>query len=160
MNGNLWEVSLGLTVDADKFYVLKTSTEAKSLTSGATLATDAWGTAGVTANYDLVGDSYGEMTGVSRNFAIGSTTKPVFTNAKSGTNWAMDGAGIPTTGGGEGTNAFGNDRFYDNKVNALCPLSGGRWDSSSYAGVWGLTLIHARSYSYFSMGFRSALYPV
>lgn len=160
LNGNLWEVSLGLTVDADKFYVLKTSTEAKSLTSGATLATDAWGTAGVTANYDLVGDSYGEMTGVSRNFAIGSTTNPVFTNAKSGTNWAMDGAGIPTTGGGEGTNAFGNDRFYDNKVNALCPISGGYWSRSSNAGVWSFSLYYSRSRSIYFIGFRSALYPV
>lgn len=160
LNGNLNEVSLGLTVDADKFYVLKTSAEAKSLTSGATLATDAWGTAGVTANYDLVGDSYGEMTGVSRNFAIGSTTNPVFTNAKSGTNWAMDGAGIPMTGGGEGTNAFGNDRFYDNKVNALCPRSGGHWNTGSDAGVWYLSLIYSRSSSNGSIGFRSALYPV
>lgn len=160
LNGNLNEVSLGLTVDADKFYVLKTSAEAKSLTSGATLSTDAWGTAGVTANYDLVGDSYGEMTGVSRNFAIGSTTNPVFTNAKSGTNWAMDCAGIPMTGGGEGTNAFGNDRFYDNKVNALCPLSGGSWSSSSLAGVWCLYLSPSRSTSSTSIGFRSALYPV
>lgn len=160
LNGNLWEVALGITVSADKFHVLKISAKASALTSGISSATDAWGATGVTANYDLIGESYGELTGESRNFAVGSTSSAVFSAAKSGISWAMDGAGVPVTGGAGGTNIFGNDRFYDNKVNDCCPGVGGSWSAGSNAGVWSATFDSSRASSGGNVGFRAALYHV
>lgn len=160
LNGNLWEVTLGITVSADKFHVLKTSAKASALTSGISSATDAWGATGVTANYDLIGESYGELTGESRNFAVGSTSSAVFSAAKSGISWAMDGAGVPVMGGAGGTNIFGNDRFYGNKVNDCCPFVGGYWSHSSNAGVWSASVNNSCAGSYSTIGFRAALYNV
>ncbi|WP_201555778.1 hypothetical protein [Psychrobacter sp. 72-O-c] len=160
LNGNMYEVALGLTQTDGNFYTLKTTTKAAALTSGATLATDAWGTAAMTASYDSLGASYGELTGESRNFAIGSTTKQVFSSANSGLAWAASCAGIPMLGGSDGTNAFGNDRFYDNRVEDLCALVGGTWSSSTIAGIWIVTGLNSRSNSNNSRGVRAALYFV
>ena len=158
LNGNMWEVAIGLTQKAGAFYALKTTAKASALTSGATLATDAWGTASMTANYESLDASVGELSGNNRNFAIGSATNQVFSSAVSGPNWLASCAGIPQLGGGTGTNAFGNDRFYDNKIEDLCPIVGGSWGSHSHAGVWCVNLYYSRTYSHYSVGFRAALY--
>lgn len=160
LNGNMYEVALGLTQTDGNFYVLKTTAKAAALTSGATLATDAWGTAAMTASYDSLGASYGELTGGNRNFAIGSTTKQVFSSANSGLAWAASCAGIPMLGGSGGTNDFGNDRFYDNRVEDLCALVGGNWLSSTYAGFWLVHCNYSRTDSGGSFGVRAALYSV
>ena len=160
LNGNMYEVALGLTQADGNFYILKTTAKASALTSGATLATDAWGTAAMAASYDSLGASYGELTGVNRNFAIGSTTKQVFSSANSGLAWAASCAGIPMIGGSGGTNAFGNDRFYDNRVEHLCPLVGGYWNDVSAAGVWFVICNFSRTNSNVSFGLRAALYFV
>lgn len=160
LNGNMYEVALGLTQTDGNFYILKTSAKASALTSGVTLATDAWGTAAMTASYDSLGASYGELTGESRNFQIGSTTKQVFSSANSGLAWSASCAGIPQLGGADGTNIFGNDRFYDNRIEHLCPIVGGYWNNSASAGVWTVTCINSRTYSYYNIGVRAALYPV
>lgn len=160
LNGNLWETAIGITVESDNFYLLSVTAKASALTSGNTISSDAWGTAGIAANYEMIGPSYGELTGVSRNFAIGSVRQAVFTGSKSGINWAMDGAGIPATGGAGGTNIFGNDRFYDNKTNQCCPIVGGSWGSGSGAGVWSAGFDDSRANGHSSVGFRAALYPV
>lgn len=159
LNGNMYEVALGLTQTDGNFYVLKTTAKASALTSGATLATDAWGTAAMAASYDSLGTSYGELTGENRSFAIGSTTKQVFSSANSGLAWAASCAGIPMIGGSDGTNAFGNDRFYDNRVEHLCPLVGGDWSNRSNAGVWLVRCSNSRTGSN-SIGVRAALYFV
>jgi hypothetical protein len=59
-----------------------------------------------------------------------------------------------------GTNAFGNDGLYDPTpaVSEMAFLSGGYWNNSSDAGVWYAGLDGARTSSYGSIGFRSALY--
>lgn len=160
LNGNMWEVALGLTQTDGNFYVLKTSAKASALTSGVTLATDAWGTAAMTANYESLGASYGELTGENRSFAIGSTTKQVFSSANSGLAWSASCAGIPQLGGSDGTNIFGNDRFYDNRVEHLCPVVGGNWGNGTSAGVWAVACDASRSGSNVSIGVRAALYPV
>lgn len=160
LNGNMNEICLGLTQTDGNFYVLKTTAKASALTSGVTLDTDAWGTAAMTASYDSLGASYGELSGESRNFAIGSTSSQVFSSASSGLAWAASCAGIPQLGGGVGTNAFGNDRFYDNRVEHLCPAVGGTWNASSTAGVWIVLCIASRTYSTNTYGLRSALYFV
>ncbi|MGA6100931.1 hypothetical protein ACPESL_01150 [Psychrobacter pocilloporae] len=160
LNGNMYEVALGLTQTDGNFYILKTSAKAAALTSGATLDTDAWGTAAMTASYDSLGASYGELTGEDRSFAIGSTTKQVFSGANSGLAWAASCAGIPQLGGSDGTNIFGNDRFYDNRVEHLCPIVGGHWSHYSDAGVWIVSCYYSRTRSYSNIGVRAALYFV
>lgn len=160
LNGNMWEVALGLTQTDGNFYVLKTSAKASALTSGVTLATDAWGTAAMTKNYDSLGATYGELSGVSRNFAIGSTTKQVFSSANSGLAWSASCAGIPQLGGSDGTNIFGNDRFYDNRVEHVCPFVGGGWGSGTVAGVWTVDCGSSRADGASYIGVRAALYPV
>lgn len=160
LNGNMWEVAIGLTQKDGNFYALKPTVKASALTSGATLATDAWGAAAMTANYESLGASYGEMSGENRNFAIGSTIKQVFSSATSGLDWLASCAGIPQLGGGSGTNAFGNDRFYDNRVEDLCPIVGGHWNHGSSAGVWCVYLTHSRTSGFYYLGVRAALYFV
>ena len=160
LNGNMFEVVLGLTQVDGNFYVLKTSAKASALTSGVTLATDAWGTVAMTASYDSLGANYGELTGENRNFTIGSTVSQVFSGASSGLAWAASCAGIPQLGGGVGTNAFGNDRFYDNRTEHLCPIVGGSWNIGSNPGVWVIYCGYSRSNGSLTIGFRSALYLV
>jgi len=158
LNGNMWEIVLGLTQTDGNFYVLKTSAKAASLTSGATLANDAWGTASMAKNYESLGASYGELSGASRNFAIGSVSTQVFSSASSGADWLASCAGIPLAGGAGGTNIFGNDRFYDNKLQHLCPIVGGRWGNGSSAGVWCVHWHYSRAGGSSGVGFRAALY--
>lgn len=160
LNGNMYEVALGLTQSAGNFYVLKTTAKASALTSGATLDSDAWGTAALAKNYESLGASFGEMTGESRNFTVGSTTKQVFSSATSGLPWSASCAGIPQLGGADGTNIFGNDRFYDNRIEDLCPLVGGYWLYGSHTGVWFMSLTYSRTNSLYYFGVRAALYPV
>jgi len=158
LNGNMFEVALGLTQKDGNFYALKPTAKASALTSGATLATDAWGTASMTANYESLGASFGEMSGENRSIYIGSTTNQVFSSATTGAAWLASCAGIPQLGGATGTNAFGSDRFYDNRMEDACPIVGGHWYANSYAGVWCVYLITSRTYSYSDIGFRAALY--
>lgn len=158
LNGNMFEVALGLTQKDGAFYVLKTTVKASALTSGSTLADDAWGTASITKNYESLGASFGEMSGENRNFTIGSTTNQVFSSAQTGLDWLASCAGIPQLGGGTGSNAFGNDRFYDNRIEDMCPLVGGRWSSGSAAGVWCLNLSLSRADGSSGVGVRAALY--
>lgn len=158
LNGNMWETMLGLTSDGTDFYTLKTGVAMKDLTDGVTLATDAWGAAGLAALYDNIGASYGAMLGpataVNRPFGA---TGQVLSEAIAGTAWTATGLGIPIASGG--SNAFGNDYFNDFKPNQLCPLAGGTWSSSPSAGVWALNLTTHRGSSSTYGGFRAALYP-
>ena len=158
LNGNMWEVALGLTQKSGAFYALKTTAKASALTSGSTLVNDAWGTAGLAKNYESLGASIGEMSGEGRNFTIGSVSNQVFSSAQTGNAWLASCAGIPQLGGGTGANLFGNDRFYDNRTEDLCALSGGTWNDNSSAGVWWLYLIYSRARSYHYVGVRAALY--
>ena len=160
LNGNINEVALGLTQSAGNFYVLKTTAKASALTSGATLDSDAWGTAALAKNYESLGASFGEMTGEIRNFSVGSTTKQVFSSATSGLPWSASCASIPQLGGADGTNIFGNDRFYDNRIEDMCPSVGGSWTTSAPAGVWYMTLNSSRTHGNSGVGVRAALYPV
>jgi len=160
LNGNMYDICLGLTQTDGNFYVLKTTARAANLTSGYTLDDDAWGMPSMVKNYDSLGASFESLTGVSRNFAIGSTTGQVFSSAASGLDWQASCAGIPLTTGTSGTNDFGNDQFYDNRAQHLCPLVGGLWVSYSLAGVWMLGCSRPRSYGSSYGGARAALYLV
>ena len=159
LNGNLWEVNPGITSDGVSFYLLKLSADIAALTSGASLSTDLWGAAGIAANYDLLGATYGGLTASSTQKYFNSTAQ-VFSESVSGDTWAATGAGIPLATGVStgGTNAMGNDGLWDYRPNQMCPIAGGAWDSGATAGVWALTLSDLRASSYSTVGFRSALY--
>ena len=157
LNGGMWEVTPGLTSDGASFYTIKQSVGMASLTGGNTLATDAWGAAGLAANYTNIGATYGALLASGATKLFGNAAQ-VFDSAQSGVAWEMACLGIPLVGGVGGSNAFGNDGLYDYRLNDLCPLSGGHWSNGSYAGIWTFDLSAVRSYSVATAGFRAALY--
>lgn len=163
LNGNMYDICLGVTQLSGTFYALKTSAKASALTSGATTASDAWGAAGVTANYESLGASIGALTGTSRGLEMGNGTQQVFSSAMTGKDWQASCAGIPLATGvnsTSGTNPFGHDRFYDNRIDDLCPISGGDWRSSALSGIWHVYFTYSRAYSRSYDGVRAALYGV
>ena len=163
INGLVWEITpFGLTADASNFYLLNTSADVNAMTDGNTLATDVWGATGVTsANYTNIGTTNGTTfscltgAGISRVFGNAAQT---LSEVTSGTAWAMAGAGVPLVGGVGGTNQFGNDYMYDAKPADMCPIVGGSWGHSSYAGVWALGCNNSRGTSYVSYGCRVACF--
>ena len=160
LNGNMWEVTPGLTSNGTNYYILKTSARMKDVTGGASLATDLWGTAGYAALYDDMGTAYESAweTGASRSASYGSAAQ-VFSTATSGLAWNWAGLGGMLAGGGDGgTNTFGSDGFYDYKPNEMCPISGGAWGGASTAGVWTFRLVDSRGSSGYDVGFRAACF--
>lgn len=164
LNGCMWEITPGLTMDSSdpavgKFYVLKTTANMATVTGGNSGATDLWGATGLAALYDDLG-VMNSFTGYAVNFSdrtltMGSASQ-VLSAATSGTAWQMTGAGVPLVAGG--SNQFGNDFLGDYSTADMCPFSGGAWASSSIAGVWALGWNLSRSDSGDGFGFRSALY--
>lgn len=164
LNGCMWEITPGLTMDNNdpsigKFYVLKTSADMRSVTGGNTLATDLWGTAGLAALYDDLG-VMNSFTGYAVNFSgrtisAGSASQTL-SAATSGTPWQMTAAGVPLVAGG--SNQFGNDFVYDYSIADMCPSSGGNWSFAYRAGVWALRWSGSRDSSEIGVGFRLALY--
>lgn len=159
LNGNMWEITPGLTADATNLYILKTSKRMRDMTSGTTLSTDLWGATGIAENYDNLGTSFEAWreTASDRTVSYGSNLQ-VFSAATSGNAWNWAGAGGLLATGDGGTNAFGNDGFWDHKPTDMCPLSGGSWRSSSAAGVWALACDLVRGHTGDNVGFRAALY--
>lgn len=162
LNGNMYEICLGVTQLSGTFYALKTTAKASALTSGATAANDAWGVAGIAANYDSLGAKIGALTGIARSMAMGKGSQQVFSSAISGKEWQASCAGIPLATGVDatGTNLFGHDRFYDYRIDDMCPLSGGGWDSGAQSGVWDTGFDDSRVSGYSASGVRAALYSV
>jgi hypothetical protein len=157
LNGNMWEVSPGITSNATNFYLLKTSARMKDVTAGNTLATDLWGATGIAALYDSLGATYEALTASSTTKLFGSTSQ-VLSAAVSGNGWNAAGAGIPLVGGTGGSNLFGSDGLYDYGPDDMCPIAGGDWGFGGLAGVWALALLYVRGGSANSVGFRAALY--
>ncbi|NCC53781.1 MAG: hypothetical protein EOM20_21605, partial [Spartobacteria bacterium] len=118
LNGNVWEVTPGLTSNGSVFYLLKESASMVDVTGGTTLATDLWGTAGYAALYDDIGATY--ESAINRNAWIRyDSTNQTFSDATDGTAWAWAGHGGPLAAGvsSNGTADFGNDGFYDQRLN-------------------------------------------
>ena len=157
--GPLWQIAPGITSDGANYHVLKTSTRMRDVTSGNSGSADLWGPAGISALYDNAGSSWGAATGASRYVTIGAVDQQVFSNATSGIDWQMAGAGIPLANGIGGSNRFGNDGFWDYRPNEMCPIVCGGWYYASLAGVWALTLYFVRGDSNDYVGCRAALYP-
>ncbi len=160
LNGNMWEVALGLTCNGTNYYLLKPSADINTLTDVSGGATGAFG-ANTTLFDDLGAPPFQCLQGNNSAKLYGSATQ-VFSeavNASVANNaWNAAGASIPLSGGTGGTNLFGNDVLYDYKPADLCPVVGGGWFSAASAGVWALVLFNARSFSDYFTGFRAALY--
>lgn len=148
-----------LSIVPSSYYLLKTSVAMKNLTAGNTLATDAWGSAGIVSLYDNLGVTYGALwaTGANRTASMGSASQ-VFDAATSGIAWAATGAGLPLAAGIGGSNSMGGDALYDYKPNELCPIACGAWAVGVSTGVWHLALYDTRSATDYRVGFRAALY--
>lgn len=158
LNGGMWEICLGITYLDGNYHILKTDARMADLTPGASIATDAWGTAGVTENYEVLGATHGTLgTAPGANRAIGSANQ-VFSGAINGMNWAAACAGIPQADGVGGTNLFGNDRFYDNNPTHMCQIAGAAWNNGVSAGVWARYFDTTRTHSSITVSFRAALY--
>lgn len=162
LNGNLWEINTGFVSDGTYYYLLKTSIDINALSGGNTLITDAWGAASITANYDLLGATYGGLT-ASNTVKYFNSTGQVFSEAVAVAGagaWAATGAGLPLATGVStgGTNAMGNDGIWDYRLGDMCPFAGGSWTYGTFAGVWALLLNYSRALSSYDIGFRSALY--
>jgi hypothetical protein len=153
----MWEINLGLTSNGTNFYLLKTAADMATVTNGNTLATDLWGATGYAALYDDLGTTFEALAGSATNKVMGSAAQ-VLSASNSGTAWAAAGSGLPLAGGVGGSNAFGNDFFYDAKPNELCAFSGGDWFGGGGAGVWALDLGRVRGGSSAGIGFRAASY--
>lgn len=159
VNGLMWEISPGFTSQAARYYVLKESVRVAELTGGNTLSTDLWGSAGLAANYDDVGATWGGLTASGTTKTIGSINQ-VFSSDTAGLGWQMAGVGIPLATGIGGHNQFGNDGLWDYRPNDMCPVAVGHWSHAASAGAFARHFSTARAASYGSVGFRSALWPV
>ena len=157
LNGNMWEISPGLTSNGSLHYAIKTSVAMKSVTGGNTLGTDLWGANGIAALYQSLGATFGALQSNSTAKYFGNAGAQVLNESTSGDGWITTGLAVPKSGGTGGSNLFGNDLLYDSRPNDMCPLSGGNWNSGAGAGVWALYL-GTRGASDSHIGFRSALY--
>ena len=86
LNGVLWEVNLGLTSNGTNYFLLNTAVDVTTITSGNTLATDAWGATGLAALYTDIGATYGALTASNSNKVFGSAAQ-VLSEATSGIAW-------------------------------------------------------------------------
>lgn len=155
VNGDVWEIVLGMTSNGTNFYLLNESVDINTITNGNTLATDAWGATGIAAMYTSIGATYGALLASATLKVFGNAGK-VFDESVFGNNYAATCAGIPLLAGG--TNKFGNDGLWDYRINELCPIVGGSWADGATAGVWELGLINSRDYSSSYVGLRAALF--
>ncbi len=143
------------------FYAAKPSARMRDFTGGNTLATDHWGAVGAAAAFNTLTPSFRTdypNNGVSQRF--GSGAAQVLSPATSGNGWVMTGVGQPQPSGVSpaGSNAFGQDYYYQYVRNEVCLLAGGSWSNGSNAGVWAVTWSLARANTDVSVGFRAASY--
>ena len=150
----------GGTLTRAKFYALKPSVDIATVTSGATLATDHWGTAGVAALFDELpmafattypNNGFGQRYGNGASAVFGLATANDRTRAM---------AGMPAAGGvsAAGSNAMGSDWFYQYLLNQLCVVSRGAWSNGSNAGGRVRYLNTARSHASLNVGFAASVY--
>ncbi|ACB34523.1 conserved hypothetical protein [Leptothrix cholodnii SP-6] len=147
------------TLTSGVWHALNTAADAAALTGGNTLATDAFGVAGVAAHSSPV--AYAWSPNAIFDLRYGNGAAQVISPATSGTEWTRANLGLMASAaaiGTSGISAFGQDRYYQFILNELCPLAGGGWAYSSTAGVWAVYWSNARSYSNGTVGLRAASY--
>lgn len=161
LNGNMHEVSIGVTSDGTSYYVADESTAMKDFTAGNSAVTDHWGATGIAALMTEVLIPYMEDSVWGY---LGSGTNQVLSESISGNGALLRSLGIPKDSDGydgTGTNQFGKDGIYHYQLrNELCVLSCGDWGYAAMAGVWSSHWDHSRAYSGRYVGLRCACYPV
>jgi hypothetical protein len=175
LNGNMWEVSLGLTrpgttateaindaLGTTAFYIAKESVQMKDFTSGWNSGNDHWGdTVHLATLFDTIDIAHIQSAGAWLRFGNGSNQ--VLSEALSGFGYNLTGLGIYKDANAEssgGSNLFGVDGIYEYHRSNLAVLSGGYWYYGSLAGVWAAALNYYRTSSADYVGFRSACYSV
>lgn len=150
----------GGTVTTGTFYTLKSSVDIAAVTSGVSTATDHWGATGVAAQFDAVtmnfatnypDNAYAQRYGNGANAVFGWA-------AANGRALAM--MGMPAASGmsASGSNAMGQDYYYQYIRDQLCVLSRGYWSSGSAAGSRNRYLNNARTNAHTYVGFACASY--
>lgn len=153
----------GGTLTMGRFYASKKSTRMADYTAGATLATDHWGATGVAATMERIYPAFRAdypNNGFAQKFGNGANQ--VLSGDASGNGWMLTGFGLPMAGGASaaGSNAFGQDYYYQYVRNELCVISGASWHSSATAGVWAAALNDFRTVATLPVGVRAASYLV
>jgi len=161
LNGNMYEISIGVTSNGTDYFVAKESTAMKDFTAGNSAVTDHWGAAGIAANMEVFEIPYMENS-VAK--CMGSGANQVLSEELSGNGAVLRSLGMPKDGNGRsdvGTNQFGKDYLYEYQTkDELCVISGLNWSHGSYAGVWSSSWNNSRANSNGSISFRAACYPV
>lgn len=143
-----------------KWYALRTDIDAAALAGGNTLASDAFGAAGVAAHSTEVVPAW--RTDYPNNLTDRylSPAAQVVPSATSGPGWVAAACGFVADANSlaAGGAPFGGDVVYQYIVNELVPLAGGAWYYGSGAGVWAVYWNSARTSSTATVGFRAASY--
>jgi len=147
VNGNVWDVTPGLSSDGTNYYVAGPSISQNGFTSANAF--------GAPSGWTNVGTTFG-YAGVTGG-RIGDGANQVLDHATSGNAWLMTSAGVALAAGvsANGTLEFGQDLANDGKPNLLAPLRGGGWGDGSGAGVFALRLGDVSGASNFAVGFRA-----
>jgi hypothetical protein len=149
-----------LSATAGAFYMLKESIALKDVTGGNTVdATDHFDETFIAANMDVITP----VLAGAFSMRFGSSTSQVLSGevSRSANAYKLTAAGLPmaaTSFSAGGSNTFGTDYYYQSLVAGLCPIRGGAWNDTTYAGVWGLTLSDALYGSHNYVSSRSCLY--
>jgi len=161
LNGNMWEVGLGMTCNGTTFYAAKEATRMADFTSGNSAATDNWGATGIAAMMDAINMPLEDPI-VTNAQRLGNGSNQVFSEAVSGADYVLTGLALPKDTSGfsvAGTNLFGTDYYYQYFRNELFPILGGGWSNSTDAGVWARVWVYYRTHASNNVGFRCACYP-
>ena len=144
---NFFAYTSGGTCTRAQFYTTKKSARMADYTAGNELETDHWGAAGIAATMEAFTPEFRtdySNNGFSQRY--GSGTGAVFSSAASGAGWLLTGLGLPLSTGISvaGTNALGQDEFYQYVRNELCLMTGGGYASGTRAGVFAANMAYQR----------------
>lgn len=152
----------GGTARFGNFYAVGEAADITTLTGGNSLATDAWGIAGITAHSvaispnwrtDYPNNGFSQLMGNAANQVVAAD---VSGGAWRRAGWGMVGGDLSTSGSGSA--AFAQDFYYQVIQSELCPLAAGDWGNGVGAGPWAALWGHARGSSNGTVGFRAASY--
>lgn len=168
LNGNMWEVASGFicltssgadgsSLQSDDFLILKESTDITSIVDDSTTAGTGAYDSGI---YDQI-DLSGIVDGNNGWTYYGNGTNTVFgmSTDRTTAEYRKTSLGIPNNDGvsSSGTTEFGNDGLYRYLRNEMACIMGGNWRSSSFAGVFTMSLYHYRTDSSGSVGGRASV---
>ena len=154
LNGNLWEWVDGMRLEDGLIYVAGNSNTSPTWAGNSFAAAEAdWYNTGMYVNWDGASSGF-TLSAVDRGTAMPTYKVQSFGLTTGGDSLLAALALAPTT---SSSSAYGNDYYYANNSGQRFPLRSGGWSLSSLAGVFYLSLNNGRSYTSYTLGFRSAL---